>query len=433
MTRTILFITPDYVSHLNPLIPIGQCFSQAGYAVVVATGQALRHRVETLGFDHVELNLGEESNDGLINSDRRAAIRQSLDATRRGWYAALEEQANARIEAFLWHGERVAEGTLAIVEQHRPICVVAVQLTFAATAALIARDVPFVTFVTGHPSQLPAKSEVYGFPHQMPSVLCPKSSEMCRLRRLCESVQRDFTAAFNALVRRLNPRATWIPNGLAAASPRLVLFNYPPGLIPERLYDLPRRVAYIGASVREATPEPDLEKWLQRTSPALPTVFFTFGSYFSVHTDILCGIADVLRSEPVRVLFASGLTEIDALKPLPTHWLVRTYLPQVALLRHCDLVVCHGGNNTVTEAFAAGVPVVVAPFASDQFGSAASVEQHALGAVFDPNHASVESIRSAVRSGLAARNRVAALGARVRALNGPALAVQLCEEAMELV
>lgn len=433
MTRTVLFITPDYVSHLNPLIPIAQRFCEAGYAVVVATGPALRACVESLGFGHVELSLGEESNEGLISSERRSEIHQSLDATRRGWYAALEEQANARIEAFLWRREQVSERTLAIVAEYRPTCVIAVQLTFAATAVLIARRVPFVTFVTGHPSQLPAKGEVYGFPYSMPSALHAGSSDLRRLQRLCALVQRDFTVAFNALLRRLNPRATPIANGLAAASPRLAIFNYPPGLYPEKSYDIPKRAAYIGASVREASLEPELERWLQLTSPNLPTVYFAFGSYFSVHTDILCRIAEALRIEPVRVLFASGLTDVDALRPIPDHWLVREYLPQVALLPHCHLAVCHGGNNTVTEAFAAGVPVVVAPFASDQFGSATSVEQHALGAVFDPNRASVEAIQIAVRAGLAARSRAAELGARVRALDGPAMVLQLCEEAMELV
>jgi MGT family glycosyltransferase len=432
LTNTVLFITPDYVSHFNPLIPVGLTFAKAGYTVVVATGQALRHRVESIGFHHVELRLGEESNDGLIDSDRRVQIHQSLDATRRGWYAALAEQANGRMEAFLWRREVVAERTLAIVEQYSPACVIAVQLTYAATAALIARDVPFVTFVTGHPSQFPASGEIYGFPYSMPAALRPQRSESHRLLQLCEAIQRDFTTAFNALLRRINPQAALIPNGLAAASPRLAIFNYPPALIPRRLHDLPQRIAYIGASVRDEKPEPDLEHWLKRTRPDLPTVFFAFGSYFSVHTDILRRIADALREEPVRVLFASGLSEVEALGPLPAHWLVREYLPQVALLRHCDLAVCHGGNNTVTEAFAAGVPVVVAPFASDQFGSAASVEEHFLGSVFDPNHATVDAIRSAIRSGIAARSRVAALGVQVRALNGPALAFRLCEEALGL-
>ena len=430
--RKVLFITPDYVSHFNPLIPMGHAFARAGYTVAVATGAALRRSVESLGFEHTELVLGEESNTGLISNKRRAAIRQSLNATRAGWYAALADQAAGRVGAFLWNSDQVAARTRLIIEQHRPVCVVAVQLTFAATAALLALDIPFVTFVTGHPSQLPAVGEIYGFPYLMPSVFCPTLSELSRLLDLCESVQDTFTSAFNSLLHRINPRVQPLPNGLAAASRHLVIFNYPSGLMSERVFDLPMLVAFIAASVRDDILDPELERWFSQTRPDLPTVYFTFGSYFSVHTDILCRIVDALRREPVRILFATGLTEADNLLPLPDHWLVRRYFPQVALLSHCDLVICHGGNNTVTEAFAAGVPVVAAPFASDQFGSAASIEDHALGAVFGPNHSSVESIRTAVREGLAARSRVTALGARVRALNGPGLAVRLCEEVFGL-
>ena len=430
--RKILFITPDYVSHFNPLIPIGHAFTRAGYSVAVATGQALRRSVESLGFKHIELVLGEESNVGLISDRRREAIRQSLVATRAGWCAALADQAAGRVDAFLWNSDQVATRTRLIIEQHRPACVVAVQLTFAATASLLALDIPFATFVTGHPSQLPAVGEIYGFPYLMPSLFCPTLSELSYLRDLCESVQGTFTSAFNSLLHRIDPRARPIPNGLAAASRHLVIFNYPSGLMSEREFDLPMRVAFIGASVRDDILDLELERWFSQTRPDLPTVYFTFGSYFSVHTDILRMIVDALRREPVRVLFASGLTEADDLLPLPDHWLVRRYFPQVALLSHCDLVICHGGNNTVTEAFAAGVPVVVAPFASDQFGSAASIQDRVLGAVFDPNTSSVDSIRAAIREGLAARNRVAALGAAVKALNGPGLAVRLCEETLGL-
>jgi len=127
--RTVLFITPDYTSHFNPLIPIGRAFLRAGYSVVVASGPVLKRQAQALGFDHVELVLGQESNIGLISAERRVAIRRSLNATRRGWCAALEEQANGRVNDLLWRGDEVAARTCAIVEEYRPLCVVTVQLT----------------------------------------------------------------------------------------------------------------------------------------------------------------------------------------------------------------------------------------------------------------------------------------------------------------
>ena len=45
---------------------------------------------------------------------------------------------------------------------------------------------------------------------------------------------------------------------------------------------------------------------------------------------------------------------------VPQSWLVREMLPQVTLLREAALAVSHGGNNSVTEALTAGVPLLAA-------------------------------------------------------------------------
>jgi UDP:flavonoid glycosyltransferase YjiC (YdhE family) len=45
--------------------------------------------------------------------------------------------------------------------------------------------------------------------------------------------------------------------------------------------------------------------------------------------------------------------------------LVRSYVPQLDLLPHLSAVVCHGGHNTICEALAYGLPVVVAPIRHD--------------------------------------------------------------------
>ena len=77
---------------------------------------------------------------------------------------------------------------------------------------------------------------------------------------------------------------------------------------------------------------------------------------------------------------------------------MRDFLPQVALLERAALLVTHGGNNSVTEALTAGVPMVVLPFSTDQFAGAAAVEAAGLGAALDPNTATSADLASAVRA-----------------------------------
>ena len=80
---------------------------------------------------------------------------------------------------------------------------------------------------------------------------------------------------------------------------------------------------------------------------------------------------------------------------MPGSWLVRAELPQVSLLGHAALAVTHGGNNSVTEALTAGVPLLLLPMSTDQFSGAAALEDAGLGAALDPNAATPEQIRSA--------------------------------------
>lgn len=53
-------------------------------------------------------------------------------------------------------------------------------------------------------------------------------------------------------------------------------------------------------------------------------------------------------------------------EPPPPHILFAEHVPQLALLPQMSAVVTHGGHNTVCEALAHGLPLVVAPIRDDQ-------------------------------------------------------------------
>ncbi|KOG49717.1 glycosyl transferase [Streptomyces decoyicus] len=111
--------------------------------------------------------------------------------------------------------------------------------------------------------------------------------------------------------------------------------------------------------------------------------------------------ADALADRAQLILAAP----VDLAGTVPDHLVHQEYVPQLALLPHLDAVLCHGGHNTVCEALAHGLPLVVAPVRDDQpivarqvteagagvrvrFGRARADELHrALAAVLDdPAH-----------------------------------------------
>jgi MGT family glycosyltransferase len=169
----------------------------------------------------------------------------------------------------------------------------------------------------------------------------------------------------------------------------IVLFNYPQELVDDERSALLPPHRFLGSTRRDEAPDAEVDAWI---GSAGAFVYVSFGSFLSVRGDVLRRVVDALRDVGLRVAIATGSTSRSELGDVPEGWLVREYLPQVRLLDAAAAAVTHGGNNSVTEALGAGVPLVVLPFSTDQFAGAAAVERSGFGVAIDPNAATVAEI-----------------------------------------
>ncbi len=400
---TLLVISPDYASHLYPLATLATSWQQRGERVVVATGPTTDPIVRGFGFERANLQLGRGSNPGVIRAADQPrgeddALRGFFDATRRGAVETLLFQAAARGADLLWNPLEVARAVQRVVEQVRPDQVIVDHLAFSARLALSSAGVRHGDVVLGHPSALTVGDEVYGYPPAWPRQFAPDPAALSLLYARCAQVRGDFTTRWNATLRELEPSAPASEDAFAETGDVLLL-NYPSDLHPvERTRLLPRHV-FLGSAVRSEPPDAEVDEWLGASDA--PIVYVSLGSFLSVRSDVLAVIAEALRAlgeeVQVRVALASGATHTEELGAVPSAWLVRPVLPQVTVLSRSVLAVSHGGNNSVTEALTAGVPLLLLPLSTDQFAAAAALEDTGVAEVLDPNRATAEEICAAVR------------------------------------
>jgi MGT family glycosyltransferase len=391
---TLLIISPDYASHLLPLATLGTAWRDAGERVVVATGPATASIVESFGFERVHLQLGRGSNPGIIKAEDQPkgeddALRGFFDATRQGMVETLAFQASARKNDLLWNPVETARAVQRVVDEVQPDRVIVDHLAFSARLALLAHGTPYADVVLGHPSALPLEGEVYGFPPAWPAAFTPDAAAVAALWELCQEVSESFTAEWNAALDGLGASHLRTQSAFAEHGD-LLLYNYPRELhAPSRSALLPPH-EFIGSAVRSEPIDPAVEEWLAASDA--PFVYVSFGSFLSVRGDVLARALAALEALGLRVAVAIGSADRAELGTLPSSWLVREFLPQVRLLSDAAAAVTHGGNNSVTEAMTAGVPLLVLPFSTDQFAGAAALEDAGFGVALAPNTATVDEL-----------------------------------------
>lgn len=168
--------------------------------------------------------------------------------------------------------------------------------------------------------------------------------------------------------------------------------------------------------------------------PDTTFVYATLGTVFNrKHPELLGPMIEALAGQPYQALVTTG-PGYD-LPPLARRAGARNlavlgYVPQSAVLPHCDVMVAHGGFHTVIGALLHGVPLVLLPLGGDQPRNARWCSAQGAALVLAETHRDPESIRAGVRHVLSEtgyRDAAGRLRAAMTDLPGMATAVSMLE------
>ncbi len=84
----------------------------------------------------------------------------------------------------------------------------------------------------------------------------------------------------------------------------------------------------------------------------------------------------------------------DELGDVPANVEVRSWVPQLAILRQADLFVTHAGAGGSQEGLATGTPMIAVPQAVDQFGNADMLQGLGVARRLDTEEATAETLRA---------------------------------------
>ena len=218
--------------------------------------------------------------------------------------------------------------------------------------------------------------------------------------------------------------------GLAMLTRDLVVSPFPPSF-RDSACPLPPNTLSIRSGAVDRAAAGDAPPWGPHR-PDRPNVYFTLGTVFNEESgDLFARVFTGLRELPINVVVTVGRNlDADVVGRRAENIHVERYLPQSAVLPHCDLMINHGGSGSVIGALAHGVPMVVLPMGADQPLNAARCEQLGVGIVLDAVRTTADSVADAVTTTLDdPAYRVAAERIRdeIAALPGAEAAVPLLE------
>jgi MGT family glycosyltransferase len=317
----ILFVPSPFIGHVHPTIAFGRELSQRGHTVAW-TGH----------IDPVADLLPDWARLIPLADKIPSEVKAQENRGRRGPAGLKSTWEDIVIPI----NRQMVPGLQAAIETFRPDVLVVDQQALAGAAVAEARGLPWVTSATT-PVELIER---------------PDGG---KIQAWLDGLLRDFMVEVGVEPRRaaqVDPRK----------SPYLLVAYTTAELMGEG-DRYPKHYSLVGPCIGdrgEHVPFP--WEWLD-TAPrprilvSLGTINWRWGErFFNVATEALAGM-------DVRAVLAAP-PEV-APDPLP-NVLVRRRVPQVGLLPHLDAVVSHGGNNTVCETLANGLPLVCSPMHDDQ-------------------------------------------------------------------
>lgn len=412
---TIMFWPESAYGPTNQCIGLAAVLRDRGHTIVFAAESSWAGKLAPFGFieelvDLAEPAAGGEGDDaGKFWTD---FIAETAPEFRKPTIDQLETFIQPTYQALI-DGAKYCEPRLRdIIATHRPDVIV--EDNVVLFPALATAGVPFVRIVSCSPLEIPS-----------PRVPPPFSGLPSADSSHWEAYRAEFDRTHRAMWTDFD---TWVQAQGAAPLPEL---EFMPRANAANLYVYPAEADYVqvrpldhswirmDSSVRETDDEYVVPEQVADGPDDSALIYLSLGSLGGADVELMQRLVDVLGKTRHRFIVSKG-PQADRIT-LADNMVGEQMLPQTKVIPQVDLVISHGGNNTVTETLHFGKPLIVLPLFWDQYENAQRIDELGFGIRLDTYAFADAELTDAVDRLLAdteLRAKLADIGAAIRERDG---------------
>ena len=417
---TIVFFPEGAYGPTNNCVGIGDVLRRRGHRVVFVVEESFAGTLEEKGFEEALMRLGpppeHEEEPGQFWKE---FIRDTAPVFRKPTIDQLEGFIAPTWQALIDGAKYVEPRLREILDELQPDVVV--EDNVVAFPALPASGRPWVRIISCNPVELkdPAVPPVFS------GYATADRAGWDEFRAEYERTHRTMWEDCDAFVRAQG--ADGLPDlEFIHESPWLNLYLYPEEADYVRERPLAPTWHRLDTSVRGTDAE-----WLEPEGFAERgerLVYLSLGSLGSADVGLMKQLVGELAESPHRFVVSKGPqhTEFE----LADNMTGAEFLPQTRILPQVDLVITHGGNNTTTESFFFGKPMIALPLFWDQYDNAQRVDELGYGVRLSTYGHDGEELRGAIDRLLAddaMQQRLSAASERLQSVPGTTKAADLIE------
>ena len=372
MSKTVVFFPEGAFGPTNNCVGIGEQLKARGHRVVFIIEESFEGTLAARGFEEALMRLGPrpevEEAPGQFWKD---FIRETAPVFRKPTIEQLGEFIQPTWQALL-DGSRYVEPRLReIFAELRPDVIV--EDNVPAFPAVVTADAPWVRIVSCNPLELKDAE----LPPVFSGYPVADRSGWDEFRAEYDRTHREMWASFDDWVQEQGAPPLADLEFIHTADLNMYLYpqeadyrrNRPPAGDWHRL----------DSCVRSGDGDFEIPQSLRDGPGGL--IYLSLGSLASADVALMERLVEVLGRTSHRFIVSKG-PQADLYELADNMW-GEEFLPQPAVLPQVDLVITHGGNNTTTECFHHGKPMIAMPVFWDQYDNAQRVDEAGFGVRLD--------------------------------------------------